>query len=728
MTIRSLPIVVLLALGTLVYLPVLVWPHWGFFSDATQIIQNCQVFWREPWQNLALIQGYWRPGFHIIDLLTWQVSPNNPLGFYAVRWLCFLGTLLCTYLSSLLLSRSRLFSFLFSLLWFFAAPTYEVIYTLDKGETYIALLFAVALWGYLNYADLIEKSAGVRGFHLGFAAIVFSSMLYAMFTKETAQLFIVAGVLLPGALLLRGACRQKSSIGGSQSEQRKGLRLILAEHVDPTLAWALVFLASATVSLLIYKAYFYWTGGASGQYIQLHLHGRFLIKQVVDYIPVLPDLCELICFGLLSGAAATIADLIGERRIEPQTETPEMQAQVSGRRRQLTALALVFTALVGTIPLLGCWPGQIAYFWFPLYSLLLPAACYYGSRWFELLGARFGPAKFLLPAGLVAAMLTTIQLRTLQAECQFQQDALVNDLGAKLATYIQQNHLQAVAIALPFNGEAFAEIGERIKFFTLNQLVPNYVPSAPSTYPKVSVRFINFLSYTQPGSNGGAPVPMQGPGIPVEALREPGSDPNHVGLNAWSYTSDSGSGPHWAYSDLHPGALLLVPYGDIPKNKIPYRGSDLFPGEWRAKVRWLPQIRFRELFRVSRSLPRGLNQHKTIGWSLLAVESVPALSWSIEPDGWLSANWIDCARALNGKTLRLEDGFIMPVLVNVSYANGDVRQIKSGREGNTKVLDVPLACPQSPNSKTASFLIKLSPPQAQSEVSRFIHVNRASVR
>ena len=120
-------------------MPVLLHPHWGLFSDARQILEYCRYFFTTA-DSLPVINSVYRLVFNFLLLAVWQVSPNNPFGFYLFRASFFAGALIFTYLTAWVLSRSRLLSFLISLLWFSSTSTYEVIYTLDKGEVILAFL------------------------------------------------------------------------------------------------------------------------------------------------------------------------------------------------------------------------------------------------------------------------------------------------------------------------------------------------------------------------------------------------------------------------------------------------------------------------------------------------------------------------------------------------------------------------------------------------------------
>lgn len=154
------------SIATLVMLPVLVRPQWGMFSDPGQILWTCgnvysHGFHLDEWFNVVVAD--YRPGFHLINLLLWGVSANEPLGFYVAKWLCFGATISLTFVTCYRLSRSKLSSAIASLFWFCAYPTYEVIYTLDKGEIYIALLFALIPFAHLSVVDAINNGTVTRG-------------------------------------------------------------------------------------------------------------------------------------------------------------------------------------------------------------------------------------------------------------------------------------------------------------------------------------------------------------------------------------------------------------------------------------------------------------------------------------------------------------------------------------------------------------------------------------
>ncbi|MGH9552712.1 MAG: hypothetical protein ACRD3W_25255, partial [Terriglobales bacterium] len=157
-TSHVLPLSVLLLIATAIFMPLFLHPHWGMYSDIEQIVQDCRIFYSSPSIRWDFVHGFYRPGFHCIDLLTWLVSRENPLGFYVVNWGFFCVTLAMTYLSSFVLSKSRVFSFVAAAFLFIASPTFEVIYTLDKGEGYVTCYLSILICAFLTVQARISNS------------------------------------------------------------------------------------------------------------------------------------------------------------------------------------------------------------------------------------------------------------------------------------------------------------------------------------------------------------------------------------------------------------------------------------------------------------------------------------------------------------------------------------------------------------------------------------------
>ncbi len=122
--------------------------------------------------------------------------------------------------------------------WFLLAPTFEVIYTLDKAEVYLAMLFNAAILAY--YAGLQElcKSAPSRLKLWISAAVMLFSCTYADFVKETGQLLILSILVCPLSMRLFDAAMP------DPDDKKKACR-----------KWSYCLGASCVVALLVFKAY-----------------------------------------------------------------------------------------------------------------------------------------------------------------------------------------------------------------------------------------------------------------------------------------------------------------------------------------------------------------------------------------------------------------------------------------------------------------------------------------
>lgn len=119
------------------YAPVLLHPHWGLFSDAGQILEECRKFFDANCTRLDILCDQYRPGFNVVDKVIWLFSPERPFGFYAVRWLLFEATVLLCYGNCFLLSRSPLFFFfLLSLLADCISNVRSDIHSGQSGDLY----------------------------------------------------------------------------------------------------------------------------------------------------------------------------------------------------------------------------------------------------------------------------------------------------------------------------------------------------------------------------------------------------------------------------------------------------------------------------------------------------------------------------------------------------------------------------------------------------------------
>ncbi|HEY9719081.1 MAG TPA: hypothetical protein V6C69_16525 [Trichormus sp.] len=596
--------------------PVLLHPHWGLLSDAGQIVQNGRIFWQAPMQHLDLLRGYWRPGFHFWDLALWAVAPENPLVFYVFKTFCLAATVVLTYCSIRRLTQSIPVSFCAAMLWFMTGATYEVIYTLDKGELYVALIFSGFIWSLLKCMDIARRGvatdrvANLRAIGPSLA-VAFIVSLWGMFTKETCQLLLLFSAAF--ALLSTAAY---TLLPGSERARKQS---------DPVNSW--LFFLTVIAAYGLYKIYFYTTGGGTAPvYMQLSFAKESIYPKFHFYKEHLPELFWM--------SALSWVCLIAQCAKIFKPEAMELRISLSA------LVAVVFGAMA-----IFCMPTLLLYVWFPLYAFALVAAAVLVLQAVSHIGSenRLRPALCLI---IVLWIYKVAPICAYQAQYQFQLDALTQELADKLSQYSRQNNLHNQEMVLPFSNPNEEELAERIQFFTMQRLIPNYIEQSYTDGKNSPYEFINLVRCILPdqsrtseraGGNtkGLPPANPQMLGQADLSLARDQSD-GKIGLKGYSFWSDSGvPGKNWVKNDIKPGALFLVPYGDLPENVSAFRAAGFFREDWRAKLACFPQLKFKELFSIQKEISMSKGRTKFIAWIVLQVEDVPQLAWDIDRSGWL---------------------------------------------------------------------------------------------
>jgi hypothetical protein len=613
----------------LLCLPVLLHPHWGLYSDPRQIVENCRIFYSSPHIRWDIIHGYYRPGFHILDLAVWLVSKENPLGFYVFRTAIFICTALLTYASCYTWTQSKKMSATLAAMWGFLSPTFEVIYTLDKAESYIAFLFSAVVYAYVQAVSNTKAEAALRT-RLSSAAITFGGSAYAMFTKETGQLLLLLGLLFCVSSIV-DFVRTRSS--GQQSNQQM-------------LLWLLTCGLLPAAALVIYKAYFIIGGGSRASYGALSLSPSFVLTQLLSYLPLIPDFFAVLLFVLCATAIYAFK----------YWKSPGEQA----RKFQLV-ICLELAACAGTIALL-CWKSLIVYSWYPMFAFLIPSVAFFASTI-----KRTWIAYSLIACFALAAMPS----RIVQAQLQYQFDAAANDLVDHIAA---PECNSARSFGIPFLRPEYAEVVEEIESLTLGKMIANHIEQPRNELEKPPRSFFNFVNY---GFPEGISVPeMTSPLTTAKnsklAFSKASSYEDCPCVEKYSYWSNDGTNKNWVVDNIRPGDVLMIPYGDLPPSFTAFRGLGMFCTDWRIKIPFLPQASLKEQFRLQRKIFQLAGHRYTMGWIVLAISDIPKMSWFIDRAGNLKDGAkIFTAGELHNCKLETLVGLSQAMLVSQLEQNND---------------------------------------------------------
>lgn len=620
----------------LAFLPVLLWPHWGMYSDPRQIIEGCRLFYSSHLIRWDIIWGFHRPGFHILDLAMWLISKDRPEGFFAFRGLIFFTTVVCTFYSSYKFSNWSAMSAICGVSLLFLTPTFEVIYTLDKGEVYIGCLFSMIILAYLIVMNkILNETCSPRWYYFA-SAVIFISSTYSVLTKETGLLLAPFGLLLPIVCLIAN-CRTKP-LPEMHREQ------IVKKNL---LRWACLTGFLCILSSLVCKICFMFIGPSATAYGAFSPSADSMLQQLNYFLPVIPDFFVLFGFCFLSA-------------LWMLRQTYEL----SQAHNLLFASSLTLASGAGSVALL-VWKAPIIYSWYPLFVFLLPAAAYF----LGVITKANARHRMIGLSIVIAALVCVVPVRIVQAQIQYDLDSCAQELTRDIATRAKAVKEQE-SYALPFASPGGFELAEELKILTMSELIDNYVEGA-WTAKNLPVLFCNFINYYFPP--GAQPDANSLSEAQVTKLRYLRSD-RYVaepGLGKF-YLYDSVNGSSWTVDNLRVGDILLIPFGDLPPALATYRGAPLFCNDWRTNIAFSPQAEFKPLFIVTRKIRRASGHPYTIGWIGLAINSIPKISWSITSAGKLSDGaQIFAAKELEGHSLVMTAEMSRPMLI---WQHGDGKE------------------------------------------------------
>ena len=700
------PLLGLFVIVWTVYAPLLLHPHWGMFSDAGQILEECRKFYDAHGMRLDILFDQYRPGFNIVDKLVWLVSPERPFGFYFVRWIVFEATVLLSYLNCFTLSRSRIFSFAFSLFWFTAAATYEVIYTLDKAEIYLAFLFSAILFVCLNVQErLSEKRISARD--LGRSRLLALCLVaYAIFTKQTGMLAL--GLTAVFATSTFVAHYLFSSV------KPKWLPEVQRDVSESQFDWAFRLFKVCLCPCLAFAAFFVIAGGLQFKYGATRTSLSYVLAQVTAYCSIVPEL-----FGLL---ACCLVGVIAVPIIRKSFFAVHPY-------RFVYATSFFIAGMVGCVGL-SSWVGNLAYIWFPLYALILPASCYFVAALFER--GKLSRISCLVGMALVLGLL--VPGRMLEGRLQYKMDELAGELSARLAELAPPSGGKEVRMVLPFVDSARTEVGERVEALTLQRLIPHYIQRKAKE--RTPIRFFNVFGYNAPRDVQRMPAQ---PAIPIIDSCA-GDCKDGPGMNVFSYWSDSFilntrwmPNVRWHKDRLKDGDILVMPYGDLTPGISAYRGLALFVEDWRAQLQHMPQIHAKPIFSVEQRIRRTFGLPYTIGWVALRIDKVDPISWPITGDGWLMhGDWIDCAASIEGQNLLLDTHLNFPRSIRTTTTIDGVRVVKTVRatKSTNDMMRFEIPIPRDKSGDSRVMFLESDDPATATGDPRplMLHVDRESIQ
>lgn len=641
-----------------IFLPVIIFPHWGLFSDAGQIILTGRQFWADPWNRFDLIKGYWRPAFHLLDLITYKLFGEKPEYFYLVQYLIFSATAVLTYLNCLFLSGSRLLSTIFALFLLLSSSTLEVIYTLDKGEARIGLFISLVLYLYIRQDEKLSElnSKLAVKYKIISPAIVITltiCLFLALFTKETSQIILLNTVTLPSSSII-------FLILTRTSKKRIKLRVLCKFLADPRTKWNLLYIVLILLSFISYKIFFYLTGGASADnYSKINLGSSESLKSVFIYKNLIPDTICLLIFCLGSSTIFIFNHIKRSRDVFIDFGF-------------LHSLNLTLISLAYFLLLIN-FRWKLIYIWFPINVFLLPASCYYFTKLSRSFERLFSRAKVYSSTFLATLLLVILPIRFIEAQAIFSFDYLKDSLATSLLAYRAEKQVSTMNIVLPFQVAEAAEVGERLEFFILERFFR--VSEGRSFKRGDPFRIFNFLDYTPANSNYPKPAPFASYPTKENTNSDPFLISSAVGIQLFAYELSkfqrSTKDALWTRGILVPGMYFIIPYGELP-DILHFRGANFHKVPVEYQFLSIPQVRWQEEMQVERSIVDIFGKRRAMGWKLVKITDAPAISWNLFTDSWLPEEteiYID--KELSGSVMTVQGLPISDKLDELKFSCGN---------------------------------------------------------
>jgi hypothetical protein len=593
--------------------PVLIYSHWGMFSDPCQFVEPCKQLFQhlDAHRMIDYICTNYRPGYQLLNVAVWPFAADQPFLHYLVRWVLFAVTVDFTYMGAKLLSGSKLTSYLASAVWLFCLSTYEVIFTLDKGEIILTCMFSLIVYAHLRAVRKIDDGNFQKKDLLASALIILACSTYAAFTKQTGLLSVVLGALIFSQAIFA----------------RFVLKNVPQSKAIERLKWSVCAFLSTASACFLFAVFYVALGGLKYKYGSSDYSISFLCSQAITYVKKLPDL-----FGVL--AFSFIGLLVKNRDSGSLSKVPPFAVA--------EAACLLLTALVGCLPLLA-WKSTLTYIWLPLLPFVLPV--------FSLALAYVGSKSRWVPVAIVIVMALVFTPGAYSAaQFQFKMDSLFAELCDRLAVLPRKLGHETTVI-LPLHHQASFELGEEMESATLDRL-------DREALSQNRIKFANMTCYNWRDSADRRHDPNDKP------VKFVSGSANEPGLDKCSYMS--GPDPQWEEQRIAVGDVVAIPYGDLDGRLRDYRGGDLFWRDWQSLASLTPQLNLKPVFQIDRKITPVTGKAMTIGWIVLEVtsspprgssdrHSSPAISFSkLDPGGLLENNCkIEVGEQLKDKTLVL---------------------------------------------------------------------------
>lgn len=503
--------------------PVLIWPHYGLFSDAQQLIAVPKAVLSggpDAMQPLLpLADGRWNPLFHGLSVLIYALYPDSPTPFFVMQLILLWASLTALAVTVHTVTRSFWCAGLSVLLLCGSSSIFENFYTLDKVEPRLMLCSALLFLLVFRRVAKAETRTAIQNTVLFPLSVTILSAL-AIFSKET-------GVYLVGSFgaLLLASCIFKSL---------KAYRLVAFQVFVST------FLVFASYRLLFSLL----SAGGSHNYTSYSLDAAIILKNISVYVSRSPE--------LLAGLVICVINAVWI--FYP------LRSKVSDSNLfLLSSVSLAFLAYLAGITLWR-WPAD--YYLLPaqyLNAVLIGCAAPYLLQLAQKIRR---PVKIVAITFLSAAMSMLLLVRGANAVAIFAFDQVKDNLAVELA----KPEYFGKRLIVPMSEPSSSEIALRLEYF-INRSRPDSAQTMifnfwelPSDRRRNVDRFAGNAWWLLPTQQQLNDVANLGQDIVIWSFGRHSTE--GVFWSRQSPLAENG----WMYDTLRVGDLILLPTGiQIPE-------------------------------------------------------------------------------------------------------------------------------------------------------------------
>lgn len=542
-------------------LPVLIWPHYGLFSDAKQLLEFPRRVLVDFPDSLELFRpledGRWNPLFHGLSTLVYALVPDSAMAFYVMQWVLFVTVCLCIAQVIKRVTANSALALLGIALFCTSSSIFENFYTLDKVEPRVVFFTALFITSFLptlifhDHQHFLSK----KWFYI---VVQIISGIGIVFSKET-------GVFLAAALCLTW----------SASLFNTSLSPVLNRIVLRT---ALIQLVIVVVYLGLFKLL---SPPMSYRYVSYDVSVTLILDNITYYLRTSPELA----IGLLFASYWCLT------LVFPKLSRSD--------RSGVERLILSFLSLALFIYFSGIclWRWPLDYYLLPahlLIALLIPLSFWVWSPAINKINKKLLRG---LVAGAGVIWLIYFAYRIFFGISIFYFDAVKDDL----AHFMSRISLIGKRVVLPFTHPQSAEVGERLKFF-INSEHP--LKNKIDLYNFWEPPFLNRQNLQRFDSSA-AWVPNK------DQLLDIAEKPEKFVIWSLGYKNEG-----WKNEYLKAGDVILVPVGSKLLNKVNARGVSMHAKSPSDFLKTTP-LELETIGQVRRNFAS-----LWLGWELFEVKSI----------------------------------------------------------------------------------------------------------